>query len=62
MVARGTVVGWAPQPDTGSARMRWRVTDGSVLPGRLAVKAIQAPRAHRSNEKEVPDTIWELSA
>jgi hypothetical protein len=32
-VARGTVVGWAPQWDTGSARMQWWGTAGSLLPG-----------------------------
>ena len=30
-MARGTVVGWAPQRDTDSARIRWWVTGGRVL-------------------------------
>jgi len=38
MVARGTVVGWAPQRDTGSARIRWWITAGSVLLGFAGVK------------------------
>jgi len=32
-VARGTVVGWAPLRDTGSLRLRWWGTAGSLLPG-----------------------------
>jgi hypothetical protein len=34
-VTRGTVVGWAPQQDTDSARIRWWLTAGSILPRRL---------------------------
>jgi len=42
-VTRGTVVGWAPQRDTDSARMRWWVTAGSVLPGARRGQAESRP-------------------
>jgi hypothetical protein len=42
-MTRGTVVGWAPQRDTDSARMRWWVTAGSVLPGARRGQAESRP-------------------
>ena len=45
-MARGTVVGWAPQRDTGSARMRWWGTAGSLLPG-VAQGQAESPPARR---------------
>jgi hypothetical protein len=42
-VTRGTVVGWAPQRDTDSARIRWWVTAGSVLPGARRGQAESRP-------------------
>ena len=42
-MTRGAVVGWAPQRDTDSARMRWWVTAGSVLPGARRGQAESRP-------------------
>ena len=42
-MARGTVVRWAPQRDTDSARIRSWVTAGSVLPGARRGQAESRP-------------------
>ena len=46
-MARGTVVGWAPLRDTGSARMQWWGTAGSLLPGVAQGQAESPPPGAR---------------
>jgi hypothetical protein len=53
----GGVVGWASLWDTGSARMRWWVTAGSVLPGvrRGQAESRMEVTASRAREVLPPD-------
>jgi len=61
-VALGTVVGWASQRDTGSARMRWKGTSGSVLLGVARGQAESRPPRHRvaPGDRDGVDEAWRL--
>ena len=47
-MTRGTMVGWAPQQDTDSARIRWWLTAGSILPRPLESTGIPPAQQFRN--------------
>ncbi len=60
-MARGTVVGWAPQRDTGSARIRWWSTAESLPLGVARGQGESRPGVTPSRTQDLPGCPQEIS-